>query len=271
MSSLVRFAPALAAGPVLIASLAAALPAAPRDAAVADRSPLGVSSVVAARPVVPGGRLVFAPYGLSNTSAEPLTLVKVDPDCGCLAPLVDRTAFDPAEPRTIPPGAGVELILQADTAREAVGPHEHTVDLTCETAAGETVRQRVRMRYAVGPHELRIDPPGVIVMQGPGARSVQTITVTDRRDDPVRVVAVRSPAAWVRAEALEPVARPDGGYDLPFEITVDGCPGGGADVTVSVEVDDPAGRYRLLKLPVLVRPATLGTGPNAAAAGDAAG
>ena len=248
-----RFAPALAAGPLLIAGVAAAVPAAPREAALAPRSPLGVTNAVAARPGVPGGRLVFAPFGLTNTSDAPLTLTKVEPDCGCLAPLVDRTAFDPAAPRTIPPGAGVELILRADTARESVGPAEHTVALACETAAGQTLRQTVRMRYAVGPHELKIDPPGLIVMQGAAATTTRTITVTDRRPDPVRVRAVRSPADWVRVEPRAPVPRPDGGVDLPFAVTVAGCPPGGADVAVAVEVDDPAGTYKLLKLPVLAR------------------
>ena len=143
------------------------------------------------------------------------------------------------------------LILRADTAREDVGPSLHSVELTCETASGAEHRQTVRMRYAVGPHELKVDPPGVMVMQGAGAVSTQTITVTDRRPDPLAVVAVHSPVGYVTAVPLDPVPLPGGGAALPFEVTVVGDRH--ADVVVSVKVADPAGTYETVQLPVLCR------------------
>ena len=252
MSAVRRFAPALAAAPVLACCAAAVVPGEPRAAAVAARSPLGVTAHVAASPGVPGGRTVFAPFLVRNTGDEPMDLVAVEPDCGCLAPLVDREAFDPAEPRTIQPGGAAVLILRADTAREPAGPSEHVVNLAVRTASGETHRQAVRMRYRVDPHELKVDPPGIIVMQNAGAVSTRTITVTDTRPNPIEVVAVRSPVDYVSAAALDPVPLPGGGAALPFEVTVAG--GRTADVTVAVEVRDPAGIYKVLKLPVLCRP-----------------
>ena len=263
MSAVRRSAPLLAAAPVLVCCAATLVPGEPRAAAAASRSPLGLAARVAARPGVPGGRTVFAPFLLRNLGETPLTLTAVNPDCGCLAPLVDRTAFDPAEPRVIPPGGSSVLILRADTAREPVGPSSHAVEIACETAAGDVLRETVRMRYAVGPHELKVDPPGVIVMQGEGAVSSRIITVTDRRPNPLVALAVHSPVDWVTATPLAPVPLPGGGVELPFEVTVTG--GAAADVTVAVEVADPAGTYDVVKLPVLCRPLTV-TPPKTAAA-----
>ncbi|MEM9704299.1 MAG: hypothetical protein AAF907_17800, partial [Planctomycetota bacterium] len=98
-----------------------------------------------------------------------------------------------------------------------------------------------------------VDPPAVMVYQREGQRTETTITVTDRREFPLRVVAVNSPTQRVGVTALDPVEREDGGWDFPFDVVVVGCEHGGSDVTVAVEVDDPNGRYRLIKLPVTVR------------------
>ena len=159
------------------------------------------------------------------------------------------------------------LILRADTAREDVGPSLHSVELICETASGRAHRETVRMRYAVGPHELKVDPPGVMVMQGTGAVSTQTITVIDRRPDPLVVLGVHSPVEYVTAVPLDPVPLPGGGAALPFEVTVVG--GREKDVVVSVEVADPAGTYETVQLPVLCRATPdFSTLKRMAAAGD---
>ena len=255
MSAARRLAPPLAAVPVLACCAAAVVPGAPRGAAATERSPLGALVRVAANARVPGGRQVIAPFLLRNTSDEPVTLTAVEPSCGCLAPLVDRTAFDPAEPRTIAPGAAAVLILRADTAREPVGPSEHTADLAFRGPDGRDRHDTLKLRYAVGPHELRVDPPGVIVMQGAAATTTRTVTVTDARPDPVRVVRVLSPVDWVRAVPLGATPRPGGGVDIPFEITITGEHA--ADVAVTVEVDDPSGVYETIKLPVRARGLTL--------------
>ena len=258
-----RFAAPLAAVPLLACCAAAALPGAARDAAVTARSPLGVTATVAACPRVPGGRTVFAPFLVHNTGDEPLTLSDVAPDCGCLAPLIDREAFDPADPPVIAPGAAAVLILRADTAREPAGVSEHEVRLAAVTDSGVTHRQTVRMRYAIGPHELKVDPPGVIVMQGAGASSTQTITVTDRRPDPLVVLDVHSPVDYVSAVPLDPVPLEGGGVALPFEVTVTGARD--RDVVVSVEVADPAGSYETVQLPVMCRSLPAAAADRAAA------
>ncbi|WP_165700706.1 DUF1573 domain-containing protein [Alienimonas californiensis] len=248
-----RCAPLLAAAPLCLAGAAAALPVAPREAAAIERSPLGVSGHVAANPAVPGGRHIHAPFHLTNSGNEPLTITAVQPDCGCLTPLLNRELFDPAAPPTIEPGGAVELIVRADTAREAEGPHEHEVTVVCATPAGESLRQTVKLRYGVDPHEIRIEPPAVMVYQREGQTTTATVTVTDRRLDPLTVLAVRSPTDRVHVAELDPVERADGGWDYPFEVSVIGCEGGGNEVVVALEVDDPAGRYRLLKIPVTVQ------------------
>ncbi len=248
-----RFAPLLAAAPLCLAGAAAAWPGASREALANPRPALGSSGHVAATPAVPGGRLIHAPFLLTNTGEEPLTVHAVEPDCGCLTPLLNRALFDPKEPPTIGPGESLELIVRADTAREAEGPHEHTVTVVFERADGESLRQTVKMRYGVDPHEIRIEPPAMMVYQREGQSTTSVVTVTDRRIDPLRIVAVRSPTDRVHVETLDPVAREDGGWDFPFEVTVVGCRGGGNEVTVAVEVDDPAERYRYLKLPITVR------------------
>ncbi|MFH5805709.1 DUF1573 domain-containing protein [Alienimonas sp. DA493] len=248
-----RFAPLLAAAPLCLAGAAAALPSAPREAAAAERSPLGVSGHVAANPAVPGGRHIHAPFQLTNCGDEPLIVTAVQPDCGCLTPLLNRDLFDPANPPTIEPGGSVELIVRADTAREAEGPHEHEVTVVCTTPGGEALRQTVKLRYGVDPHEIRIEPPAVMVYQREGQTTTATVTITDRRFDPLTVLAVRSPTGRVHVQELEPVEREDGGWDYPFEVSVIGCEGEGKEVTVAVEVDDPAGRYRFIKIPVTVQ------------------
>jgi hypothetical protein len=226
---------------------------------------------VAATPTVPGGRHVYAPFRLTNTADAPLKITAVEPDCGCLTPLVDRQAFDPQNPPVLEPGETLELIVRADTAREAEGPHEHHVVVTCRTPGepeAEERRQTVRLRYGVGPHEIRITPPAMMVFQSEGQSTTSVMTLTDRRVEPLTVKAVRSPTERVHVEVLDRVAREDGGWDYPFEVTVIGCEGNGSEVAVAVEVDDPAGRYRLVKLPVTVRsPAGL----LKAAAADGAG
>ncbi|NNJ25852.1 DUF1573 domain-containing protein [Alienimonas chondri] len=248
-----RFAPLLAAAPLCLACVAAGLPGSPRDAVSHDRSPLGTSGHVAANPAVPGGRHIHAPFRLTNTGDEPLTVTAVQPDCGCLTPLLNRDLFDPADPTVIEPGGFAELIVRADTAREAEGPHEHEVKVVCTDPAGAAVEQTVKLRYGVGPHEIRIEPPAVMIYQREGQTTTATVTVTDRRTAPLKILGANSPTDRVGVTPLDPVAREDGGWDFPFEVTVVGCEDGGNEVAVAVEVDDPNGRYRLLKLPVTVQ------------------
>ena len=269
----------LAAVPVGLACAAGFVPTPQRDTAVLPRPVVGLSGAVAASPPVPGGRQVFAPFEVVNTGPVPVTVAAVTPDCGCLAPHLgpldspgDRRPFDPDRPPVIPPGGRLGLLVRADTAREPVGPAEHTIELTCRAGsdgdAAET-RHAVRVRYAVGPHEVRVSPPAVMVFQGEADRTTRTVTVTDRRTDPLRVAAVRSPSGRVHVEALPPVPRADGGVDLPIELTAVGCEPGGREYVVAVEVADPAGRYTVLKLPVTVYP--LAGPPAGKSAGDTAG
>ena len=269
-----RLAPVLAAAPLLAAGLAATAPPAPRAAGAAAKPALGVTHTLAANPSVPGGRHVFAPFGLTNTGAEPLTVQAVRPDCGCLTPLLDRETFDPEHPPQIAPGGSLELICRADTAREAEGPHLHSLEIDCTTPAGTLVTQRVALRYVVGPHEIRVRPAALLVYQREGESVTRTVTVTDRRDRPLTVKAVHSPTERVHVERLAAVPRADGGWDFPFEVTVIGCEGGGSDVVVGVEVDDPAGRYEVLKLPVNVRSSAVlrtATAISEESAGDSGG
>jgi len=124
--------------------------------------------------------------------------------------------------------------------------------VTCLAPSGAEFKQTVAMRYGVDPHEIRVDPPAIMVYQSEGQRTTATITITDRRLQPLRVKAVHSPTDRVHVDALEPVEREDGGRDFPFDVTIVGCEGEGSEVAVAVEVDDPNGRYDTIKLPVTV-------------------
>ena len=247
----------LACCPLLVAAAAACVPGSPHAVGEARvRSPLGANAYAQRLPPVRGGRALSVPFRVVNRGDEPLTLTDVQPDCGCLAPIVNGRRWDSRTPLTLAAGQSADLRLRADTAREPVGPQDHAVTLKAVTASGRAVLEVLTAEYEVLPHELAITPPAIAVYQSPGAATERTVRLIDRRPDGFTVTGIDTPGPHVVAGPPRVTPVDGGGREIAIDLTVRGHTPDGRLEHVVVRTDDPY--YRAVPIPVAARPFTLG-------------
>jgi hypothetical protein len=241
--------------PILAALTLGATPAGPLTAAAPS----------ADRGEVRTGPPLVAVFELTHRgSSGTLTVTGVEAGCGCLKPTLSREVLRPGETTrltlavntlTQPPGQNVwKAVVRYRVAEHGDGPRPPSVRPDFE------LELRVSARLI---QEVSVTPPMLAVSTA--AATTQTVTVTDRRANPLTVRA-----ATTTSPHLTATVRPASG-DLPrtqrVDVTVtDGYPPGQEDETLVLLTTDPT--CPELRVPIRVtkrKPGAVSVTPDVAA------
>lgn len=182
---------------------------------------------------VKGGTTAVAAFTLVNRGSAPAVLVDLERSCGCVEPVWTN--------RTLAPGEKQSLTVKIRTLGQRDGPR--TWPLVLVTKAGGALERRAFEAKATLKNDIVLDPPQVALYVAKSTE--QLITLVDRRDRPLRVLAWEMKAPGVRVERLSA----DGGTTR-FKVSVDAAllAAGRHDHVLSLATDDPT--YAKLEAPV---------------------
>lgn len=210
--------------------------------------PLHCPAPVAAKGEVKGGPPLSHTFDLTHRGpAGTLTVTKVEAGCGCLRRSLSAT--------TLGPGETTKLTVEVNTLTQPDGPNRwqlvvgYRLDVPGDPAAGRSGELPLTLTATLS-REVAVTPPQVAFSAA--GEATQTLTVTDRRAAPLKVVraAGSSPhlTASVRPRADAAPGRP-AAQEVVLTLSAD-APAGQRDETVVLVTDDPL--YPELRVPVRV-------------------
>jgi len=181
---------------------------------------------VAARPVIQ------AHFDFVNHGKKPVTITKLDPSCGCLAPepYGDKWVYEPGERG--------RFYVSMRTANERPGPHAYSVDVHYEDS--DSYAETVTFRLTLPEKKLSVEPPEIYFYQLSGADDERTIHVTDYRGMSTNVTGASCTLDDVSVEVLPGETDDEGHARTPIRISVPGHvePGRRTGYLV-IQTDDP--------------------------------
>ncbi len=239
-----RFLLLLAAVPLIWSAIAAIWPAAPQLVAKVDPLPsLAFDQYLVNRRDVGLAPIIQGEYHFTNTGAEPLTITKLDPSCGCLRPRLED------DKRVYQPGESGYFVVGVTTANEAPGPHTYTVKVDYEDP--QPRQATVRFKLILPEKKVTVDPPELAFYQHNGQPSQATVYVTDYRGHEIAVTDATSTSDVIDIEVQTAEVDESGNTRVPVVLHVPGnVPPGRAISTVSILTNDP--EFSVIRIPVLV-------------------
>ena len=191
------------------------------------------------------GNDVHGVFHFENTGDQTLTIQKVAPSCGCLAPKLPK--------KTYAPGERGKLLVFPDTAGigsdEGDTLKEYFIDVTYD--AGDGPRQeRVHIKFILPPRRIVVEPRGLLIMQGDSASTRREITVTDRRANPVSVREVHCQNENVDVE-WKAAANANDPTRATISVTIPPATNGEYATFVAIEFDDPSAHP--IRVPIIVK------------------
>lgn len=178
-------------------------------------------------------------FSVSNRGPESLEVTDVRPSCGCLAPKLEK--------RILQPGESTELLLEVNTLTQPAGLHSWRITLRYKSGAVEQeLSLYIRARIVT---EITVEPPSLAIYTDTTMR--HTITVIDRRREPLIVRAVPVSSSYVRTHLGE-LHRDDAGSwrrTIVVEVLAD-CPEGTHEEMLRICTSDPL--YSELKVPFTI-------------------
>lgn len=182
---------------------------------------------------VKGGTTAVAVFTLVNRGPAPVVLVDLERSCGCVEPAWAG--------RTLAPGDRQTLTVKIRTLGQREGPRTWPLVLVTKSEAA-LVRRAFEVKATLR-NDIVLEPPQVALYVTKSME--QEITLVDRRDRPLRVLAWEMKTPGVRVERLEAVAG-----TTRFKLTVDAAllAAGRHDHVLSLATDDPT--YARLEVPV---------------------
>ena len=188
---------------------------------------------------VRSGAPLAQPFALVNRGTAPVEIIGVRPSCGCIRP--------DARPLLYPPGQEGALLLEVNTLTQPAGPRAWVLQVVYRCGEQEenltlTVTARVVTEITVEPPVLALSTDTAIAHE---------ITVTDRRERPLDLLAVQSSLPQVRTSLGEPRRDDQGRWCRAVRVEVlPDCPDGRHEAVLHVLTNDPA--YPELKVPLTV-------------------
>ena len=188
---------------------------------------------------------VHGVFHFENTGDQPLTIQKVAPSCGCLAPQLPKKIYAPGERG--------KLVVFPDTAGigsdEGDTLKEYFIDVTYDAGDGPR-RERVHIKFVLPPRRIIVDPRGLLIMQGNSTSTRREITVTDRRADPVTVREVHCGNDNVDVE-WKAAANADEATRATISVTISPAVAGKYATYVTIEFDEP--QASPIRVPIIVK------------------
>jgi hypothetical protein len=190
-------------------------------------------------------------FRLVNRGTQPVEITEVRATCGCLKPQVDR--------RQVPPGGEAVVHIEVNTLTQPAGSHTWMIRVAYAEAGrpaelGLVLGAKILSEIAVQPPLLTLFLQAGVAGPGGSTRGAaigHTITVTDRRPQPLAITAVQSSFPYLRVHIGEPRRDPGGLWTraLQVEVAAD-CPPGRHDAVLRILADDAT--YPELNVPITV-------------------
>ena len=205
-------------------------------AAPGQDAPLHADPLVADRGPTRGGPQMTQRFTLSNRGSMPVAITEVRPSCGCLNPVLSSRALKPGEAAT--------LDITVGTISQPDGPNLWSVKMMYRAGAANLPLE-VQLKANL-VREVKLEPSAVQLLGRPGL--AHEIVLTDRRDKPFEVIAVRTSSPRIAADAG--AWQREGGHwvrKVRVQLTADGADGAAKEM-VMIYSSDPD--YRELAVPV---------------------
>lgn len=201
-------------------------------------------------PVQPAAE-IRANFLFRHRGHRTVKILELKPSCGCLQPRLQKMEYAPGELDS--------LVLRIQPANEAPGKHEYTVDI--KYLDPEPREARVTFRVQLPEKGISITPPALMVYQFSNKETIQSIRITDTRDENWKVMGVSVTLPFVKVTAGEPIRTESGALEVALEATVAATvPPGRRRGLITVFTDNQ--QYPELKIPLMIQ------GPESSDEGD---
>ncbi|HEX6984687.1 MAG TPA: DUF1573 domain-containing protein, partial [Planctomycetaceae bacterium] len=231
--------------PFALSVAAHAVPDRPRSAPASERPALRFGEHLVNLGRLPEGATAQGVFRFTNAGESPLTILDLEPSCGCLKPDLPKETYAPGE-------SGM-FVVTADTTGEGSDRKDslkqHYVEVRYDAGGGpETAR--VHLKFVLPARRIVVEPSPLLVYQFSDEPVVQTVTVTDRRAAPATVTAVECGDA---ALTVEPsfAESADDPTRATIVVTVPGSLDRDVRTLLTIRTDDP--QRPEIKVPVAVR------------------
>jgi Protein of unknown function (DUF1573) len=176
-------------------------------------------------------------FALTNKLSAGVKLTAARSSCGCLEPRLsaDRLA----------PGESAELEMRVNTLSQPAGPNAWSVRVRYSGGPGNEGELELRLTARL-VRELTVEPAALVIHTGERGIT-REVTLTDRRQRPLELTAVRTTCEAIRAEAVGAWRREGGAWVRTVRVEV-AAGAGRADGDVCLYGADPD--YRELRVPV---------------------
>ena len=206
----------------------------------ADAGPLHCPQPMTDRGQIRGGPAIAHTFEVSNRGAAELTIVHVQPSCGCLAPRISS--------RTLKQGESGTIAISIGTISQPAGDNLWTVRLYYRVT-GETEDRIADLQVkAKLVREVSLEPAALSLRGKPGLTAV--LTLTDLREKPLQLVGAYPSSNHLVAELGE-WQRAEKGWTCKVSVRIgDACPVGKHDAALQIITRDPD--YREIRVPVAI-------------------
>lgn len=191
-------------------------------------------------------------FSFQNAGDRPLEIRELKGSCGCLNPVLVRK--DQTN-KVYQPGEKGEFRLAIQTANQARGEQEYTVDVAYTDPAPRS--RRVKLKVILPQEQVTVRPRALMIYTTNEEQHIQpqTITVEDPRQSALTVLGARCDNKYVDLKLVSSGERDDNGkLTAKLQVELKGPIAVGVhSTTVTILTDDPAGRYHELKVPVRIQ------------------
>lgn len=219
------------------------IPAARAVHGESERSSLVFSQYAVNLGEIPPTATIPVPFDFHNAGDRPLTLVKLDPSCGCLAPRVEQ------EKMSYAPGESGRFVVSVKTANESAGPKEYRVRVQYDD--GRPREQLVHFRMVIPHKKVTVAPSELYFYQLNGKADWREIVVEDHRGGSLTVQGAAISSGESIVTVGEKYRHADGHWATPIRIDVPARPNPGKEIVMlTVRTDDS--EYPEIRVPILI-------------------
>lgn len=151
------------------------------------------------------------PFRIRNRSAVPVKITGVRPSCTCAGHSLDR--------ETIEPGGVARLTVEIQPRADRVGSWAYTLDV--QYAAGAVTRSKRLTVVATYQPDTSI-PEQVPLYCVSGQTATAKFSITDYRDEPMQIVAIKTSSPHLTARLAPTGPRTGPGHRIDVEVSHDG-------------------------------------------------
>lgn len=208
-----------------------------------QRPSLAFSQYAVHRGDVPPIGTIPIPFEFCNTGDRPLTLIKLDPSCGCLAPRVEQDKM------TYAPGEWGRFYVSVKTANESPGPKEYRVRV--EYDDGQPREETVHFHMTIPRQKVTVKPSELYFYQLNGKADSREILVEDHRGGSLEVLGAAVSSGEAIVTVGERLQHQEGYWVTPVRIDIpDRDTPGREIVTITIRTDDQ--EYPEIRVPMLI-------------------